>query len=104
MTSPALYRSETTMIKMTLPNGAVKEFEGASVTGRQVAEAIGPRLSKDAIGIVVDGELRDLSAPLAKDGNISIVTAKGEDANAMYLLRHSAAHVMAEAIFQIGRA
>src|ERR1035437_4895621 len=89
------------MIKMTLPNGAVKEFDEVSVTGREVAAAIGPRLAKDAIGAVVDGELRDLSAPILKDGTIAIVTAKAEDANALYLVRHSAAHVMAEAITRL---
>ena len=89
------------MIKITLPNGAIKEFSQDQVTGRQVAEAIGPRLAKDAIGAVVDGELRDLSAPITKDASLAIVTPKAEDANAIYLLRHSAAHVMAEAITRL---
>ncbi|MCL2647125.1 MAG: threonine--tRNA ligase [Phycisphaerales bacterium] len=92
------------MIKITLPNGAVKEFEGTSVTGLQVAEGIGPRLAKDAIGVVVDGELKDLSEPIGRDAKVSVVTAKGgggDDANAMYLLRHSGAHVMAEAICRL---
>jgi threonyl-tRNA synthetase len=89
------------MIKITLPNGAVKEFAGEKVSGREVAAGIGPRLAKDAIGVVVDGELRDLDAPIAKDSSVSVVTAKGEDANALYLVRHSAAHVMAEAICRL---
>ena len=93
------------MIKITLPNGAVKEFEAASVTGRQVAEAIGPRLAKDALGAVVNGELRDLSAPITADAAVAIVTPanrSGEaDANALFLMRHSAAHVMAEAITRL---
>src|SRR5947209_6840110 len=89
------------MIKITLPNGAVKEFPQEQVTGRQVAEAIGPRLAKDAIGATVDGELRDLSVPITRDATVSIVTAKPEDANALYLVRHSAAHVMAEAITRL---
>lgn len=89
------------MIKITLPNGAVKEFDAATVTGRQVAESIGPRLAKDALGIVVDGELRDLGAPITKDASVSIVTPKEGDANALYLVRHSAAHVMAEAISRL---
>ena len=89
------------MIKITLPNNAVKEFDAASVTGRQVAEAIGPRLAKDAIGAVVDGQLQDLTAPIAKDARVAIVTPKLEDANALYLMRHSAAHVMAEAIVRL---
>jgi threonyl-tRNA synthetase len=89
------------MLKITLPNGAVKEFEVPSVTGLQVAQAIGPRLAKDAIGAVVNGELRDLSAPITTDAAVAIVTAKAEDANALYLCRHSAAHVMAEAITRL---
>src|SRR3954469_6633692 len=97
----ACYVHEETMIKITLPNGAIKEFQSEQVTGRQVAEAIGPRLAKDAIGAVVDGELRDLSAPITKDASLAIVTPKAEDANAIYLMRHSAAHVMAEAITRL---
>ena len=62
------------MIKITLPNGAIKEFQSEQVTGRQVAEAIGPRLAKDAIGVVVDGTLQDLSCPIKKDATIAIVT------------------------------
>ena len=89
------------MLKITLPNGAIKEFDAPSVTGLQVAQAIGPRLAKDAIGAVVDGELRDLSAPITKDAKIAIVTPKSEDPNALYLCRHSAAHVMAEAITRL---
>jgi threonyl-tRNA synthetase len=89
------------MIKITLPNGAVKEFPQDSITGRQVAEAIGPRLAKDAIGAVVDGELRDLVAPITKDAKLAIVTPKVDDPNAVYLVRHSAAHVMAEAITRV---
>ena len=89
------------MIKITLPNGAVKEFPSEQVTGRQVAEAIGPRLAKDAIGAVVDGELRDLACPITRDSAVAIVTPKAEDANALYLSRHSAAHVMAEAITRL---
>jgi threonyl-tRNA synthetase len=89
------------MIKITLPNGAIKEFDAPSITGRQIAESIGPRLAKDAIGIVVDGELRDLGAPITKDASVSIVTPKEGDANALYLVRHSAAHVMAEAISRL---
>src|SRR5690242_20158888 len=89
------------MLKITLPNNAIKEFDAPSVTGRQVAEAIGPRLAKDAIGALVDGELRDLSSPITKDAKVAIVTSKLDDPNALYLLRHSAAHVMAEAITRL---
>jgi threonyl-tRNA synthetase len=86
-----------------LPDGNPLELpEGA--TGADAAAAIGPRLAKDALGIKVDGELRDLSAELPDGAAISIVTAKskGEDADdALWLIRHDAAHVMAEAVVDL---
>ncbi|RMH28324.1 MAG: threonine--tRNA ligase [Planctomycetota bacterium] len=92
------------MPRITLPDGSVKEFESA-VTARQVAESIGSRLAQAAVGCLVDGELSDLSVVLDRDCTLSIVTEKtreGEaDANALYLLRHSTAHVMAEAIQRV---
>ena len=89
------------MIKITLPNGAIKDFNAPIVTAAQIAASIGPRLAKDAIGALVDGVLSDLNAPITKDAAVAIVTAKADDTNAMYLLRHSTAHVMAEAITQL---
>jgi len=92
------------MPKITLPDGSVKEFEG-SVTALDVAESIGSRLAKAAVGAKVDGALCDLSTPIDRDCELSIVTEKtraGEtDPDALYLLRHSAAHVMAEAIQRV---
>jgi threonyl-tRNA synthetase len=89
------------MITITLPNGATKQFDAPSVTPRQVAESIGPRLAKDALGAVVNGELTDLSKPITADATLGIVTPKLEDPNAIYLIRHSTAHVMAEAITRL---
>lgn len=89
------------MITITLPNGSTKEFAADKVTPKEVAESIGPRLAKDSLGALVDGELRDLNWPITKNASVSLVTAKGEDANALYLVRHSAAHVMAEAIARL---
>ncbi|MEZ6241889.1 MAG: threonine--tRNA ligase [Phycisphaerales bacterium] len=92
------------MPRITLPDGSVKEFEGA-VTALQVAEAIGSRLAKAAVGAKVDGQLVDLATPITEDASVAIVTEKtrdGEaDPDALYLLRHSTAHVMAEAIQRI---
>ena len=92
------------MPRITLPDGSVKEFE-SPVTARQVAESIGARLAQAAVGCRVDGELADLGATLDRDCSLAIVTEKtraGEpDADALYLLRHSTAHVMAEAIQRI---
>ncbi|MBY0311586.1 MAG: threonine--tRNA ligase [Phycisphaerales bacterium] len=92
------------MPRITLPDGSVKEFSSA-VSARQVAEAIGPRLAMAALGCKINGVLSDLSTMLDKDCSLAIVTAqtreKKPDTDALYLLRHSAAHVMAEAIQRI---
>jgi threonyl-tRNA synthetase len=89
------------MPRITLPDGKTKDFP-APVTALQVAQAIGPRLAKDALGCRIDGELRDLSTVIDRDCTISIVTPKRRDGtpdpDALFLIRHSAAHVMAEAI------
>ncbi|MBN8645320.1 MAG: threonine--tRNA ligase [Planctomycetes bacterium] len=86
------------MPKITLPDGSIKEFPNP-VTGLEVAASIGQRLAKDALGVRVDDELRDLSFLIEKD---AIVTPKNRDGtvnkDALFLMRHSAAHVMAEAI------
>ncbi|VAX42385.1 Threonyl-tRNA synthetase [hydrothermal vent metagenome] len=91
-------------IRVTLPDGSVKEFEGA-VTAYQVAESIGSRLAMAAVGARIDGELSDLHAPIERDCKLAIITEKtreGEpDPDALFMLRHSAAHVMAEAIQRI---
>ena len=90
-------------ISVKLPDGNPLELpEGA--TGADAAAAIGPRLAKDALGIKVDGELSDMSAPLPDGATIAIVTAKskGEDADdALWLIRHDAAHVMATAVVDL---
>ena len=89
------------MPRITLPDGKTKDFPGP-VTAREVAASIGPRLAKDALGAKIDGELRDLSAVIDHDAKIAIVTPKKRDGtpdpDALFLIRHSAAHVMAEAI------
>src|SRR5579884_1655589 len=89
------------MIKITLPNGAVKEFDAPSITPKQVAESIGPRLAKDALGATIDGQLADITTPITKDATVALVTPKAEDPNALSLPRHSAAHIMAEAITRL---
>ncbi len=92
------------MPKITLPNGSIKEFQGP-VTALAVAESIGSRLAKAAVGAKVNGELADLSATIDRDATVAIITEKtraGEhDPDALYLLRHSTAHVMAEAIQRV---
>jgi threonyl-tRNA synthetase len=83
------------MIKVTLPDGKNLEVErGATVL--RVAEQIGPRLAKAALGAKVNGELADLMRPLDADARIEILTDKNEDS--LYLVRHSAAHMLATAV------
>jgi threonyl-tRNA synthetase len=72
--------------------------EGAS--GLDVARAIGEGLARAALGIKVDGELRDLSAPVEDGAQVEIVTAKS-GADALWLIRHDAAHVLATAVTEL---
>ena len=86
------------MINLTLPDGQIKQYN-EPVTGEFVAEDIGPGLAKAALAIKVDGVMKDLSFIIEKDCNLSIVTAKDDDA--LDLLRHDAAHVMAQAVQEL---
>lgn len=92
------------MPRITLPDGSIKEYS-SPVTAATVAKDIGAGLAKAALGAKVDGVLVDLSTVLDRDCALSIVTAKRRDGSvdpdALFLLRHSAAHVMAEAIQRI---
>lgn len=101
-------------MKITLPDGSEKSFDQPSVTAADVAASIGAGLAKAAIGAKVDGEMYDLNRPLPGDCNLAIITRPREDkkgkskwpngqpdAEALYLLRHSCAHVMAEAICRL---
>lgn len=85
------------MIIITLPDGSQKQYEQPP-TVRRIAEEIGPGLAKAAIGGRVDGEILDLDRPITRDASLKIITDKNADADALHLIRHSAAHVMAEAI------
>jgi threonyl-tRNA synthetase len=86
-------------ITVKLPDGSELGLDDGA-TGADAAAAIGPRLAKDALGIRIDGELKDLDAPLADGDPIEIVTP-GDDEDALWLLRHDAAHVMATAVLDL---
>ncbi len=86
------------MIAITLPDSSVREFDGA-ITGAALAADIGPGLAKAALAIKVDGELKDLAHSIELDARVEIVTRDHDDALA--LLRHDAAHVLAEAVQEI---
>ena len=83
------------MPAITLPDGSVRSFDGP-VTGATVAASIGPGLAKAALAMEVDGKLRDLSDAIAGDASLRFVTRK--DDQALEMIRHDAAHVLAEAV------
>ncbi len=89
----------TDKLVVTLPDGKPLELP-AGATGADAAAAIGPGLAKAALAIRVGGELRDLVAPLPQSGaEIGILTER--DPEALELIRHDAAHVMAEAVMEL---
>ena len=92
------------MPTITLPDGTTRSFENAT-TPLEIANDISEGLAKCAIGARIDGVLSDISTPITSDAEVKIVTArKGEkesDPDALELIRHSCAHVMAEAIQRI---
>jgi threonyl-tRNA synthetase len=87
------------MLKITLPDGSVREV-APGTTPADIAAAIGPGLAKAAIAARVDGELRDITRPLEADAALALVTAKDE-ADALELARHDFAHLLAEAVQQL---
>ncbi|MCI1590164.1 threonine--tRNA ligase [Heyndrickxia oleronia] len=86
------------VIKMTFPDGAVKEFPNGTTT-EDIAASISPGLKKKAIAGKVNEKLIDLRTPIAFDGSIEIVTPDHKDA--LEVLRHSTAHLMAQAVRRI---
>lgn len=86
------------MVKLTLPDGSIRDYD-APVSGADVAADIGPGLAKAALAVRINGEMKDLSLVIEEDCEFSIVTAKDDDA--LDLLRHDAAHVMAQAVQEL---
>ncbi len=82
------------MIKITFPDGNVKEFE-SGVTTFVIAKSISPSLAKKTLAGKVNGKLIDATRPITEDANFEIVTPDHEDA--LGILRHSAAHLFAQA-------
>ena len=86
------------MITLTLPDGAQRQFE-AGTTGLLVATAIATSLGKKALTIFVNGQEQDLSRPIEADAAIKIITRESDEA--LPLIRHDAAHVIAEAVQEL---
>ena len=83
------------VIKITFPDGAVKEFE-AKTTTFEIAESISKSLSKKALAGKFNGEVIDLNREIEEDGSLEIITPGHDDA--LQILRHSTAHLMANAL------
>ena len=86
------------MINITFPDGSIKSFENAP-TGLDVARSISEGLARNSIAVEVDGSLLDLSERIINDCRLRLITNK--DKESLEILRHSAAHVMAQAILHL---
>jgi threonyl-tRNA synthetase len=85
-------------VTVTLPDGARMTLPAGS-TGADLARAVGPRLAKSAVALKVDGRLVDLSVPLSEGWEVSVVTADTDEGR--QVLRHSTAHVLAQAVLSL---
>lgn len=86
------------MITLTFPDGNTREYE-QGVTTREVAESISKSLAKASLAGKLNGELIDFERPIMEDGSIEIITNKSEEA--LEILRHSTAHLMAHAMTRL---
>ena len=86
---------EAVAVAVTLPDGSERRFD-KPVSGRDIAESIGARLAKDALAVKIDGVVKDLDTQVPDRAPVEIVTRTSTDA--LELIRHDAAHVMAEAV------
>ena len=83
------------MVHVTFPDGARREFP-QNITGLDIAKGISPSLAKRSVAMVVDGQVADLSDPIERDAKLEFISR--EDPRALELIRHDAAHVLAEAV------
>ena len=85
-------------VNISFPDGASHEF-GHAPTGEEIAHRISPSLARNAVAMRVNGELRDLGRPVEQDAKIEIISR--DSADGLEILRHDAAHVMAEAVKEL---
>lgn len=83
-------------LNISLPDGSVRSFEGP-ISGEELALDIGPGLAKAALALRINGEIKDLKTVLDTDTTVEIVTVREEGGDVLELLRHDAAHILAEA-------
>ncbi|MBM3641611.1 MAG: TGS domain-containing protein, partial [Alphaproteobacteria bacterium] len=86
------------MVAVTFPDGASRQFE-PGVSGVDIAKSISPSLAKRSVAMTLDGALVDLASPIERDAKIEFVTR--DDPRALDLIRHDAAHVLAEAVQEL---
>ncbi len=86
------------MIQITLPDGSIKPFDN-TITGYDVALSISEGLARNCVAMELDRQLVDLKTPIEHDGAVRLITAK--DPEALEILRHTTAHVMAQAISRV---
>ncbi|MBO6902695.1 MAG: threonine--tRNA ligase [Rhizobiaceae bacterium] len=85
-------------ISLAFPDGSRREYDAAT-NGAELAQSISKSLAKKAIAYALDGEVRDLADPIGRDGAVEILTR--DDPRALELIRHDAAHVLAEAVQEL---
>ena len=85
-------------VSLKFPDGSVRDYDAAT-TGADIAAGISKSLAKKSVAYALDGTVRDLSDPVGKSGDIEIITR--EDPRALELIRHDAAHVLAEAVQEL---
>ena len=84
------------MVRVTLPDGSVRSFEGSAVPVPEVLASIGPRLLKDTVAVMFGGELHDIHQSLAGEGTFRAL--RDGDDESLYVLRHTASHLLALAV------
>src|ERR1044071_808033 len=95
---PPESEARSSAVAITLPDGSVRQFPGP-VTGGELAAAVGPGLAKAAGAIKLDSDPHDLSTRIDRDAKVAIVTR--DTPEALEIIRHDAAHVMAEAVKEL---
>ena len=86
------------MVTITLPDGSIKQFETAP-TGLDVARSISEGLARDCVAMELDGQVQDLYLAIDNDAAVRLITKRDEEA--LDIMRHSAAHVMAQAVLRL---
>ncbi|MCB2167164.1 MAG: threonine--tRNA ligase [Deltaproteobacteria bacterium] len=86
------------MVTITLPDGSTKQFEAAP-TGLDVARSISEGLARDCVAMEIDGQLQDLYLTIDNDATLRLITTRDDEA--LDIMRHSAAHVMAQAVLRL---